>query len=122
MRIFRQEQALVSGSLTGIVRNLESSPHHQGQYLVCATQPERDRSGQGQLPQGAGCAVAGPSDRYHEPASLRAAQERAGAEGERFWLLLFDIDHFKGLNDSRGHAFGDQVLCRVANCLADVLG
>jgi two-component system cell cycle response regulator len=40
------------------------------------------------------------------------APERA--TGQPFALVLFDIDHFKQVNDTRGHPAGDQVLRDVA--------
>jgi diguanylate cyclase len=37
-----------------------------------------------------------------------------------FSLILFDIDHFKSVNDTHGHVVGDQVIKHIAKTLAHV--
>jgi diguanylate cyclase (GGDEF)-like protein len=40
---------------------------------------------------------------------------RARRTGREMSLLLLDVDHFKKINDSRGHAVGDQVLADLVS-------
>lgn len=48
---------------------------------------------------------------------LQGAHQR----NEMLAVMLFDIDHFKAVNDAHGHEAGDQVLIRVAALVRDEL-
>lgn len=48
---------------------------------------------------------------------LEVARSRVGRSGERFAMLMFDLDRFKAINDTLGHFAGDDVLRRVAGAV-----
>jgi diguanylate cyclase (GGDEF)-like protein len=52
---------------------------------------------------------------------LNHAISNAERSGKSVGLLYVDIDHFKEINDSHGHAAGDEVLGNVAHLLGSVI-
>ncbi|SDH51925.1 diguanylate cyclase (GGDEF) domain-containing protein [Roseospirillum parvum] len=66
--------------------------------------------------------LTGAMNRNHlrERAPLLVALARR--TGLSLAVAMFDLDHFKGVNDSHGHAVGDQCLKRFADCLASHFG
>ncbi|WP_040572190.1 EAL domain-containing protein [Shewanella benthica] len=47
--------------------------------------------------------------------------QRARAHKQQFCMLFIDLDRFKNINDSLGHAIGDQFLTRIARVLERVV-
>jgi diguanylate cyclase (GGDEF)-like protein len=59
-------------------------------------------------------ALTGVWNRLHFESAGPCEAERARRYGSPLSVLIFDIDHFKLINDRHGHAIGDQVIRKVA--------
>lgn len=58
--------------------------------------------------------LTGAANRHHLSQTLGEAMAHAARTGEPLSVCLLDVDHFKRINDSHGHAIGDAVLQRMA--------
>ena len=65
-------------------------------------------------------ALTGLSNRAHFIRTLDTATAHADRHCHGFALAFIDLDGFKGINDSKGHAAGDEVLVTVAMRLKSV--
>ncbi len=72
--------------------------------------------------------LTGAANRRHFMQAAQHETDRAGRYGGALSVVMLDIDHFKHVNDSWGHAIGDEVLRRVVHAInlglrdIDILG
>lgn len=73
-------------------------------------------------------AMTGLFNRSHMLSSLEREFKRFERSGEPLSCIMIDIDHFKNINDTYGHSFGDKILVTFAELLgasirdSDILG
>ena len=66
-------------------------------------------------------ALTGLPNRVLLLARFEQAIQSANRNGTRLAMLFIDLDHFKQINDSFGHAVGDEVLQATSRCLSDAV-
>lgn len=62
-------------------------------------------------------ALTGANNREHFDQQLRMELSYARRHNTDLGLLMFDVDHFKRVNDTYGHPVGDDVLIEIARCV-----
>lgn len=65
--------------------------------------------------------LTGCSNRRHFMSTAQAALAVAKTTGRAFSLCMIDVDRFKQINDTFGHAAGDRILQAVAGACGEVL-
>jgi diguanylate cyclase (GGDEF)-like protein/PAS domain S-box-containing protein len=66
--------------------------------------------------------LTGLPNRLYLRARLPRVLKHAGLNDHSLALVYLDVDHFKNINDSRGHDFGDKLLQIVAQRLRNTVG
>jgi diguanylate cyclase (GGDEF)-like protein len=61
--------------------------------------------------------LTGLPNRRHFNRAIGSAIEQAGASGTAVTLIMLDLDNFKEVNDTRGHAVGDKILAEIGRRL-----
>ena len=64
--------------------------------------------------------LTGVGNRRMFDAAVNSSIKNASEREKAAWLILLDLDSFKGVNDTYGHGVGDQILCFVASNLVQL--
>ena len=103
----------------GRIMEVEIRPTAEGGTVITFDDVTADREAQRRITELAFC---DPLTKLANRRALTSRMERDFSPKQRFKLLLIDLDRFKQVNDTYGHATGDQLLIQVADRLIDVAG
>jgi diguanylate cyclase (GGDEF)-like protein/PAS domain S-box-containing protein len=98
-------------------------PHGEPEYLLSIIEDvtERVRTAQQLAYQARHDALTGLANRVFFMERIDEALTRLARHGDRFTVMLLDLDRFKSVNDSLGHPIGDSLLKAVARRLQATL-
>jgi diguanylate cyclase (GGDEF)-like protein/PAS domain S-box-containing protein len=113
--INRMQQALVVHAEAQIRRDAYGRPVQAVGYIQDVT--ERRRAEEKIRRLAYFDSLTGLPNRVHFTDHFDQALERSRRMGRKFSLLFMDLDRFKSINDSYGHAVGDELLKQVAQRL-----
>lgn len=109
-------------ALDGTKRWVETRVRKSDPFLIAATREVEDETRRGA--EWAHLRIEARTDwltqlqnRWGLEESLATELDRALRSGHVFAITFFDVDHFKGINDTLGHGFGDHILRRIAAVL-----
>lgn len=108
---YRARFLAVFGALTALTALLDSSRHQTQQLLHRLTQELENRASTD--------ALTGLANRREAYRAINEMERRNRHLAGRYTVLIGDLDNFKTINDTYGHAFGDRVLQDVAETLRD---
>lgn len=111
LRAWRGEALLLAGAWFAITMTVAMSQR------IGALRRERDRM----RALAERDALTGLPNRRALAEVLPRRMDEARAQGRPLSVLFVDLDHFKGVNDTHGHAVGDEVLVESARRLSDHL-
>lgn len=66
--------------------------------------------------------LTGVSNRKGFDTEIKRVFQRFASDGQQFGVLFFDVDRFKGVNDTFGHAAGDAILIELGRRTRDAVG
>ena len=113
----------VSGDVVPVVvETSHATVHGNVEWLMCLRDVTDQRNAKNRLHYLANFdSLTGLPNRELFRDRLTQAMARAQRSGRAMALMFLDLDRFKVVNDSLGHAVGDAVLCHVAKTLAGCL-
>jgi len=114
--------ATLSGGYLPVALSCSPLPQYQNSMVLIALDMSVVRNLHAQLEsQAVTDALTGLHNRRGFNQALENALSRIDRSGKRMAVLYLDLDGFKRINDSLGHAAGDQVLRKVAEQLKTCL-
>ncbi|HRP65082.1 MAG TPA: sensor domain-containing diguanylate cyclase [Thauera sp.] len=116
---FETRQRRKDGTLISVELSNSSSLYHGRKLIFCICRDITERkAAEARVHHLATTdALTGTANRREFTRALSAELERARRYASALSLIMFDLDHFKCINDTAGHDAGDKVLSEVARAV-----